>query len=100
MRQMSLRFPACLTNCQLQIIAFCLAHLQLSSWTAFASQFQQSSCPMASALEWLLPLLQDIQGTSHQLEEQMVGIQEDCLDVFACGSFTVVKFRASIFITL
>ena len=54
---------------------------------------------MASAPEWLLPLLQDIQGALRQLQERMVGIQEDCSDVFACDSFNVVKFCA-IFLTL
>jgi hypothetical protein len=59
---------------------------------------------MASAPEWLLPLLQDIQGALRRLEGRTVEIQEDCLDVFACGSFAVenavVKFCANIFLTL
>jgi hypothetical protein len=32
---------------------------------------------MASAPEWLLPLLQDIQGALHRMEERTVEIQED-----------------------
>jgi hypothetical protein len=55
---------------------------------------------MPSAPEWVQLSMPDIRGAQHQLQEQMVGIQEDCSDVFACDSFTVVKFRANIFLTL
>ena len=45
---------------------------------------------MASAPGWLLPLLQEIQGTLRRMEQQMVETQEDCLDVFTFSSFTRV----------
>jgi hypothetical protein len=39
----------------------------------------------------------DIRGAQHQLQEQMVGIQEDCSDVFACGSFACGKISCQYF---
>jgi hypothetical protein len=55
---------------------------------------------MASDPEWLQPVLQEIQGTLRRMEQRLMEIQEDCLDVFAFGSFSVVEFCAKIFLTL
>jgi hypothetical protein len=71
---MSLSLPECKQHCLLN--GYCLSG---SASAQFLDSFQllASFSSSASAPEWLLPLLQDIQGALLRMEERTVEIQED-----------------------